>query len=246
MTKEQKNDKSQKKNGNSAPHPEPHKSHRAGWLRAAVLGADDGLVSTSSLMLGVAAASSSRQAILTAGFAGLIAGALSMAAGEYVSVSSQRDSERADLEIEARALRDYADEELEELANIYVDRGLEPKLARQVAEQLHASDALAAHARDELGFDHEELARPTQAALSSAVSFAVGAILPIIAAAIFRGTASQWAIVVSTLVALAVTGSMGAAIGGGSKFKAALRVFVGGGVAMLITALVGKLVGTAI
>lgn len=235
-----------KQNGNGTPHPEAHRSHRAAWLRAAVLGADDGLVSTSSLMLGVAAASASRQAIFTAGFAGLIAGAMSMAAGEYVSVSSQRDAERADLDIEARALRDFAHEELDELTGIYVDRGLEPKLARQVAEQLHAKNALAAHARDELGFDSEELARPVQAGVSSAVSFAAGAILPIIAAALFKGNASHWAIVVSTLIALAILGAVGAAIGGGSRGKAAVRVFIGGGLAMLITAFVGKLIGTAL
>lgn len=229
--------------GNGTPHPEPHKSHRSGWLRAAVLGADDGLVSTSSLMLGVAAASASRTAIFTAGFAGLIAGAMSMAAGEYVSVSSQRDSEEADLQIEARALKDYADEELQELTNIYIDRGLEPKLAKQVAKQLHDRDALAAHARDELGFDDERRARPMQAGLSSAAAFAAGAIIPIIAAALFKGTASHWAIVIVTLVALAITGVMGAAIGGGNRVKAAARVFIGGGLAMLVTAMLGKLIG---
>lgn len=238
--------KKRKWDGKGAPHPEAHKSHRAGWLRAAVLGADDGLVSTSSLMLGVAAASASRQAIFTAGFAGLIAGAMSMAAGEYVSVSSQRDSERADLEIEARALKDYADEELQELTNIYVERGLEPKLAKQVAEQLHARDALAAHARDELGFDEGSMAKPIQASSSSAASFAAGAIVPIIAAALFKGSASHWAIVITTLLALAITGVVGASIGGGNRFKAAARVFVGGGLAMLVTAVLGKLIGSAL
>ena len=232
--------------GNGTPHPEAHKSHRAGWLRAAVLGADDGLVSTSSLMLGVAAASASRHAIFTAGFAGLIAGAMSMAAGEYVSVSSQRDAERADLVIEAKALKDYADEELEELTNIYIDRGLDPKLAKQVAEQLHARDALAAHARDELGFDDNSMAKPIQAGLSSAVSFAAGAVIPILAAALFQGSASHWAIVIVTLVALAITGVVGAAIGGGNRVRAALRVFIGGGLAMLVTAVLGKLVGSAL
>lgn len=232
--------------GNGAPHPESHKSHRSGWLRAAVLGADDGLVSTSSLMLGVAAASASRSAIFTAGFAGLVAGAMSMAAGEYVSVSSQKDAEEADLKIEARALQDYADEELQELTNIYIDRGLDPKLAKQVAQQLHARDALAAHARDELGFDDDRRAKPTQAGLSSAASFAVGSVIPIIAAALFKGSASHWAIVIVTLIALAITGVVGAAIGGGNRFKAAARVFVGGGLAMLVTALLGKLIGGAL
>lgn len=242
MTKEDK----KKWDGNGAPHPEAHKSHRSGWLRAAVLGADDGLVSTSSLMLGVAAASSSRAAIFTAGFAGLVAGAMSMAAGEYVSVSSQKDAEEADLKIEARALQDYADEELQELTNIYIDRGLDPKLAKQVAEQLHARDALAAHARDELGFDDDRRARPIQAGLSSAASFAVGAVVPIIAAAMFRGNASHWAIVIVTLVALAITGVVGAAIGGGNRMKAAARVFIGGGLAMLVTAVLGKLIGSSL
>jgi vacuolar iron transporter family protein len=227
-----------------APHAEPHKSQRAAWLRAAVLGADDGLVSTSSLMLGVAAASSSRQAILTAGFAGLIAGALSMAAGEFVSVSSQRDSERADLVIEARALREHAEAELDELTGIYIHRGLDAKLARRVAEQLHAHDALAAHARDELGFDHEKLANPLQAAVSSALSFTLGAILPIVAAVIYKGSSSPRAIVISTLIALGILGVVGAVIGGGNRVRAAVRVFVGGGLAMLVTALVGRLVGT--
>ncbi len=232
--------------GNGTPHPEAHKSHRSGWLRAAVLGADDGLVSTSSLMLGVAAASASRSAIFTAGFAGLIAGAMSMAAGEYVSVSSQRDSEEADLKIEAKALKDYADEELQELTNIYIDRGLEPKLAKQVARQLHNRDALAAHARDELGFDDERRARPIQAGLSSAAAFAAGAVIPIIAAALFKGNASHWAIVIVTLLALAITGVIGAEIGGGNRMKAAARVFIGGGLAMLVTAVLGKLIGSSL
>jgi vacuolar iron transporter family protein len=232
--------------GNGTPHHESHKSHRTGWLRAAVLGADDGLVSTSSLMLGVAAASASRQAIFTAGFAGLIAGAMSMAAGEYVSVSSQRDAEQADLVIEARSLKDNAGDELEELAHIYIKRGLEPKLAHEVAKQLHERDALAAHARDELGFDNKDLAKPTQAGFSSAASFATGAVVPIIAAALFRGSASHWAIVIVTLVALAILGVVGAVIGGGNRVKAALRVFIGGGLAMLVTALLGKLIGSSL
>lgn len=236
----------QTENTKSHPHPEPHKSHRSGWLRAAVLGADDGLVSTSSLMLGVAAASASRSAILTAGFAGLIAGAMSMAAGEYVSVSSQSDAERADLAIEAKSLDTYAEEELDELKNIYIGRGLDPKLALQVAVQLHEHDALGAHARDELGFDDDSRARPTQAALSSAASFAVGAALPIIAAAVLRGTASHWAIVVVTLVALAITGVIGAIIGGGNRVRAALRVFIGGGLAMFVTYVLGHLIGSSL
>lgn len=228
------------------PRHEGHKSHRAAWLRAAVLGANDGIVSTASLMLGVAAASASKQAILTAGVAGLIAGAMSMAAGEYVSVSSQRDSERADLKLEASELADNPKEELHELQDIYVQRGLQPELALQVAQQLHEHDALAAHARDELGIDHDDLAKPLQAAVSSAVSFTVGAILPVLAAIIWTGAASSWAIVIVSLLALAVSGSIGAFIGGGHRIRAALRVLVGGGLAMLITALVGHLVGTSL
>lgn len=228
------------------PRHEGHKSHRAAWLRAAVLGANDGIVSTSSLILGVAAANASKQAILTAGFAGLIAGALSMAAGEYVSVSSQRDSERADLTLEASELADNPDEELHELQDIYVQRGLAPELALQVAQQLHDHDALAAHARDELGIDHEDLSKPWQAAISSAASFTVGAIFPVIPALIWSGHAAIWAVVITSLIALAISGSIGAIIGGGNRVRAAARVFVGGGLAMLITALIGHFIGRAL
>lgn len=227
-------------------HQKGHKSHRAAWLRAAVLGADDGIVSTASLMLGVAAAHSSRQAVLTAGLAGLIAGALSMAAGEYVSVSSQRDSERADLVLEDYELRTYAKEELQELTNIYIDRGLDAALALQVAQQLHDHDALAAHARDELGIDHESLAKPFQAAFSSAASFTAGALLPLLAALIFHDTLASWAIAIVSITALATLGATGAVVGGGSRSRAALRVFVGGGLAMLVTTLIGRLIGAAV
>ncbi len=226
------------------PHPEEvHKSHRAGWLRAAVLGVNDGIVSNASLMLGVSTASSDTKAVLTAGFAGLVAGALSMAVGEYVSVSSQRDSERADIDIERRSLAANPKEELAELAAIYEDRGLTPNLAKQVAQQLHDHDAVAAHARDELGIDHEALANPMQAALASAVSFSVGGLIPILATIIATDAASKWAIVGSSLVALGISGAVGAYIGGGHRLRAAARVFVGGGVAMAITALIGHLVG---
>jgi len=228
------------------PRHEGHKSHRAAWLRASVLGADDGIVSTASLILGVAAANASTQTILTAGVAGLIAGALSMAAGEYVSVSSQRDSERSDLRIEAGELKAFPEEELHELEDIYMRRGLTPDLAHQVAVQLHEHDALAAHARDELGIDHESLAKPFQAAISSAASFACGALLPLLAAIIWHGAAGSWAIVITALVALCISGGIGAFIGGGSRWRAALRVLVGGGLAMLITSIVGRLVGTAL
>lgn len=229
------------------PHPdEVHKSHRASWLRAAVLGVDDGIVSTSSLMLGVLAASASHSAILTAGVAGLAAGALSMAVGEYVSVSSQRDSERADIAIEVRSLAKNPKEELAELAAIYQGRGLDANLAQKVATQLHAHDAVAAHARDELGIDHDDLANPVQAAVASAVAFSVGAVVPIIAAVFVTHSASALAIVVISLVALGVSGAVGASIGGGHKVVAAARVFFGGGAAMAITALIGHLVGRSL
>jgi vacuolar iron transporter family protein len=229
----------------SSAHPEEmHKSHRAGWLRAAVLGVDDGIVSTSSLMLGVLAAAASHSAILTAGIAGLVAGALSMAVGEYVSVSSQRDSERADIVIEKRSLTNNPGAELAELAAIYQQRGLEANLAKQVAEQLHEHDALAAHARDELGINQDALANPIQASLASATAFAIGALVPILAALVSRGKAGTWAIVLTSLLALGVSGAIGAFIGGGHRVAAAGRVFVGGGAAMAITALIGHLVGT--
>jgi len=224
------------------PHEEPHKSHRAGWLRAAVLGVNDGIVSTSSLMLGVLAASASHGAILTAGVAGLSAGALSMAVGEYVSVSSQRDSERADIAIERRSLEDNPEEELAELAWIYEQRGLDAKLARQVAQQLHEGDAVVAHARDELGIDHEAMANPLQASLASALSFSIGAVVPIIAA--LPSGSHALVIVVASLVALAISGAVGAFIGGGHRPRAAARVLLGGGAAMAVTALIGHLVGT--
>lgn len=229
------------------PHPEDqHKSHRSNWLRAAVLGVNDGIVSTSSLMIGVSAASTSRSAVLTAGIAGLAAGALSMAVGEYVSVSSQRDSERADIAIETRSLADNPDEELQELAEIYENRGLKPDLALQVAQQLHDHDAVGAHARDELGIDHEALANPLQASLASAVAFSFGAVVPIMATIFVTGSGHSWSIVVASLVALAISGAIGAYIGGGHKLRAASRVFIGGGLAMAITAFIGHLIGPAL
>ncbi len=229
------------------PHPhETHKSHRAAWLRAAVLGVNDGIVSTSSLMLGVAAASASHSAILTAGVAGLSAGALSMAIGEYVSVSSQRDSERADIAIEERSLAANPEGELKELAHIYEQRGLEPALALQVAEQLHAHNAVGAHARDELGIDHEDLSKPVQAALASALAFSVGAIIPILATILATASSAKPSIVIASLAALAVSGATGAMVGGGHKVLAAARVFVGGGAAMAITALIGHLIGKSL
>lgn len=226
-----------------SPHAEKHRSHRAAWLRAAVLGVNDGVVSTASLMLGVLAASQSDSAILTAGIAGLAAGALSMAAGEYVSVSSQRDSEKADIEIEKKSLAENPDEELAELAWIYQKRGLDKQLAQKVARQLHEHDAVAAHARDELGIDHNTLARPVQAALASAISFSFGAIIPILAALFSSSSAGAWAITGSSLIGLAVSGAVGAFIGGGHRLKASLRVLVGGGLAMAITYYIGYLIG---
>jgi VIT1/CCC1 family predicted Fe2+/Mn2+ transporter len=228
------------------PHKEEHRSQRSPWLRAAVLGVNDGVVSTASLMLGVSAAHASHSTLLTAGIAGLTAGALSMAVGEYVSVSSQKDSEHADIAIERRSLAANPKEELAELAHIYEHRGLEPKLAKQVAQQLHAHDAEAAHLRDELGIDQDALSNPVQAALASAVSFSVGAVVPIIGALVASESASAWLIVILSLIALAISGAIGAIIGGGHKVRAAARVFVGGGAAMAITALIGHLVGHSI
>lgn len=228
----------------STPHPdEVHKSHRAGWLRAAILGVNDGIVSTSSLMLGVLAARASTAAILTAGISGLAAGALSMAVGEYVSVSSQKDSEMADIAIEKRSLANNHDAELKELAAIYEKRGLQPALALKVAKQLHEHDAVGAHARDELGIDHDALANPMQASLASAVAFSVGALVPILAALLSTRETSGWAIVGGSLIMLGISGAIGAFIGGGNRLVAAARVFVGGGIAMAITTVIGHLIG---
>lgn len=229
-----------------SPHTEKHRSHRAAWLRAAILGANDGIVSTSSIMLGVLAASHNDAAILTAGIAGLVAGALSMAAGEYVSVSSQRDSEKADIAIERNSLDENPEKELAELAWIYEQRGLDKRLAAKVAEQLHDHDAVAAHARDELGIDHEALAKPVQAALASAVAFSLGAAIPIIAAVVSSSSTGGWAITLSSLLALAISGAIGAFIGGGHRLVASLRVFLGGGAAMAATYYIGHLIGGTI
>jgi len=227
-----------------SPHPEEqHKSHRANWLRAGVLGVNDGVISVASLMLGVLAANASHSTILTAGIAGLIAGAMSMAVGEYVSVSSQKDSELADMAIERRSLEANPNEELNELAHIYVHRGLDPELAQQVAVQLHAHDAEAAHLRDELGIDRDNLVSPLQASVTSALSFSLGAIVPILAALMFPHHLGAFGIVTLSLVALAVSGAVGAFLGGGHRLKAAFRVFLGGAAAMAITALIGHLVG---
>jgi VIT1/CCC1 family predicted Fe2+/Mn2+ transporter len=224
-------------------HRESHRTNRVGWLRASVLGANDGIVSTASLVLGVAAAAGSRGEVLTAGIAGLVAGAMSMAAGEYVSVSSQRDTEQADLERERGELERDPVAEHAELAKIYVDRGVEPETARRVADQLMARDALSAHARDELGVTEELAARPIQAALASATSFAVGAVMPLIAAAV-APTAALIPIVGGTsLVFLGVLGALAARAGGAGLGVSVARVVFWGALAMGITAGVGHLFG---
>lgn len=207
-----------------------------------MLGVNDGVVSTASLMLGVLAASASHPAILTAGVAGLTAGALSMAVGEYVSVSSQRDSEKADIAIEKHSLINNPSEELAELAWIYEQRGLDADLAQKVARQLHDHDAVAAHVRDELGIDHEALANPGQAAIASATAFSIGAVVPIVGA-LLSGSGGAVLIVTLSMVALAASGAVGAYIGGGHRVVAALRVLLGGGAAMALTALIGHFVG---
>jgi VIT1/CCC1 family predicted Fe2+/Mn2+ transporter len=224
--------------------PEVHLSHRSNWLRAAVLGANDGIVSTASLVLGVAAAGASGAAIVTAGIAGLMAGALSMAAGEYVSVSSQRDSEEADIRLEERELSSDPGGELRELAGIYERRGLPGDLALEVAVVLSGGGALAAHARDELGFDEQRRARPLQAAWASAFSFSAGAILPLVAISVSPPSARAVICVAVTLVALALLGDTGARLGGALRLRATLRVLVWGAVAMAVTAGIGALVGT--
>jgi VIT1/CCC1 family predicted Fe2+/Mn2+ transporter len=229
------------------PAPEHHRIHRSGWLRAAVLGANDGIVSTASLIAGVAAAQSSHGAILTAGLAGLAAGALSMAAGEYVSVKSQADVERADLKLEQYSLKRNSADELQELTDIYVRRGLDPALARQVAGALTAHDALDAHARDELGISTHTRARPLQAALASALSFAAGAALPLLFALLAPGSALQIPLVAAgSIVCLALLGAVAAWAGGAPKAAAVLRVSMLGALAMALTAAIGALFGTVV
>ena len=227
-------------------HREWHRTSRIGWLRAAVLGANDGIVSTASLVVGVAAAQASRHDVLIAGVAGLVAGALSMAAGEYVSVSSQADTERADLATEKAELAAQPAAEEDELAAIYVKRGLEPPLARTVAQQLMAHDALGAHARDELGLTEELAARPLQAALASAATFAVGAGLPILT--IMLAPSSRMSVIVAgvSLACLAGLGALAARVGGASALVGAGRVALWGALAMGITAGVGALFGTTV
>ncbi|WP_448663274.1 VIT family protein [Sphingomonas sp. CJ20] len=226
-------------------HSERHLASRIGWLRAAVLGANDGIVSTASLIVGVAAAGPERGAILVAGVAGLLAGALSMAAGEFVSVSSQADTERADLAREAEEIRTDPAFERDELAAIYVGRGVDPALARQVAEQMMAADALGAHARDELGISEVMTARPLQAAMASAATFSVGAAVPLIVALLVPQGAIVAAVFAAALLCLAVLGWVGARAGGARPVPAVLRVSFWGVVAMAVTAGVGALFGVA-
>jgi VIT1/CCC1 family predicted Fe2+/Mn2+ transporter len=225
---------------------EQHYTHRIGWLRAAVLGANDGIVSTASLIVGVAAADSGRGAVLIAGVAGLVAGAMSMAAGEYVSVSSQSDTEKADLARERRELETTPDRELSELQAIYMRRGLDHELAQRVAVQLTAHDALGAHARDELGFSHVHTARPVQAALASAATFAVGAGLPLLVTALVPLARIIPAVSASSLIFLAALGSVAARAGGASRLRGSVRVLFWGAFAMALTALVGRLFGTVV
>lgn len=225
---------------------EQHVVERVGWLRAAVLGANDGIVSTASLIAGVASADSSQKSILIAGVAGLVAGALSMAAGEYVSVSSQRDAENADLARERKELVEQPDFELQELADIYVARGVESSLARKVAQQLMAHDALGVHAREELGISELTTARPITAALASAASFAVGAAVPVLVALFSPEGRVTWFVTAASLVCLAALGAVGARAGGANVGRATLRVTFWGALAMALTAAIGHLSGTSV
>jgi vacuolar iron transporter family protein len=227
-------------------HHEKHRSHRTGWLRAAVLGANDGIVSTASLVIGVAAANTTQQEILLAGLAGLVAGAMSMAAGEYVSVSSQSDTEAADLEQEQRSLEENEEFEKRELAEIYRSRGLESELAIRVAEQLMAHDALGAHARDEIGITEAGRAQPVLAAFSSALTFTLGAALPLLVAWVASLSRVIPMVAVSSLVFLALLGSIAARVGGAPILRATLRVTCWGAFAMVLTAGVGRLFGVAV
>lgn len=231
--------------GTRSLHPERHRSHRSGWLRAAVLGANDGLLSTAGLLVGVVAAGADRAVIAATGVASLVAGAASMAVGELSSVSSQRDAEEADLRVEARELRETPRAELGELTQIYLRRGLSPDLAARVAAELTAHDALEAHARDELGLDPEHLARPVQAAASSALSFALGALLPLGVALLAAG-AREAALVITTILGLGALGALGARLGGAAPLRPAVRVMAGGAVAMAVTAAVGSLFDVAV
>lgn len=227
-------------------HSETHRSHRIGWLRAAVLGANDGIVSTASLVLGVAAAEASRGAVLTAGIAGLVAGAMSMAAGEYVSVSSQKDTEDADLERERAELRNNPRYEHDELTAIYVDRGVDRETAERVAEQMMAHDSLATHAREELGISDVSTARPIQAALASAGTFAIGAAMPLAVAGGVPIAGIFPAVAGTSIVFLGMLGAIAARTGGAGPVVGAARVMLWGALAMALTTAVGRLFGTVV
>jgi VIT1/CCC1 family predicted Fe2+/Mn2+ transporter len=227
-------------------HAERHFTQRIGWLRAAVLGANDGIVSTAALVVGVAAAEGTRSSTLVAGVAGLVAGAMSMAAGEYVSVSSQADTEKADLGRERRELAEAPEAELEELQRIYVERGLESELARRVAEQLTAHDVLGAHARDELGITETQAARPIQAAVASAATFSIGAALPLLIAVLAPVRWIIAAVSLGSLVSLAILGAVAAGAGGASRLRGAMRVTFWSALALALTATVGRLFGASV
>ena len=225
---------------------EHHKSHRAGWLRAAVLGANDGILSVAGLVIGVAAANATRSALVTAGLAGLVAGAMSMAVGEFISVSSQRDAEEADLKVEADAIAENRRAEMHELAKIYEERGVEPGLARLVADQLMAHDAVGAHARDELGISEVVVARPMQAALTSAASFTVAALVPVLAVTLSAKSIRIGLTAALTIAALLGLGALGAQLGGAPRGRAAIRVVTLSALSMILTYGIGRLVGANI
>ena len=227
-------------------HTEPHLSHRSNWLRASVLGANDGLISTASLMTGMAAAQPDFQTLLLTGISALVGGAISMAAGEYVSVSSQSDTEKADLEIEQRELAQHPEAELAELTRIYCQRGLSPELAQQVAKQLTAHNALDAHLRDEIGLSETTSAHPLQAALASAGAFAVGAVIPLLVTLLLPNAILLPALVVSTLLGLAGLGYVSATLGGAKPLPAVGRVVIWGMIALGVTGVIGKLVGVSV
>ena len=225
---------------------EIHRSHRAGWLRAAVLGANDGIVSTASLVLGVAAAEAGRSGVLTAGVAGLVAGAMSMAAGEYVSVHTQKDAEEADLAKERLELEEDPEMELEELTQIYCARGVDEETAERVAKQLMEHDALEAHARDELGIFDATSANPLQAALASAATFALGSAIPLVMTTLVSDEALMGSVAAVSLVGLAVLGALGAQAGGAAMLNGAARVTIWGALAMALTSIVGRLFGASL
>ena len=230
----------------SLSHTEKHAVHRIGWLRAAILGANDGIVSTASLILGIASAGGDSKQILLAGVAGIVAGSMSMAAGEYVSVSSQSDTEKSDLARETKELAEMPDEELTELTNIYIARGLDPDLAHDVAKQMMSHNALEAHARDELGITEITTARPVQAAFTSAATFAAGAIMPLLAALLAPHDVTLFVVSIASLLFLGVLGAIGAKAGGANILKATARVTFWGAFAMGLTALIGYIFGVGV